>query len=432
MESLIPRLIFHQWQRKAVALLIAMVIWFLVSHSITASKTIPSVPIRVVNLPVDKTVQGLLPNGCLAKRITLTLHGTKDVVEQLEPGDLEILLDVSNQPTEGVVQITKKNIVSLNPNLNLTNHITSVSHPELILKMSSMVTEKIPITINPPNGEAPKGYEFLDIWPITLMHTVSGPEAQVLELKNRGLEITFNLDEISKEQLDAIKNAQKGDYSDEVSYQVPDQWKKIIIPFQSQVPERINDPEAKNLHIDFLYQEPLFVRTEVPIRVFYPLKYSETINPSTYALVSNPFVQFQNQIPILRVPLFAHHVSKLFLDVVKDNMGIDVVAAPTTEREKLEWSISFIDPHHLEDTYVAYLLSTFKTNSSYSQSALQEREKHFRQRFRSYMQKFAFYLPKGHKLVLESSLQNNQIIVHVPDAAHLLPPTKKDKTPNAR
>lgn len=426
MDSLIPRLIFYQWQRKLVALLIAAIIWFLVSHSITSSKTIPSVPIRVVNLPVDKTIQGLQPNGRLTKRMTLTLQGTKDVIEQLEPGDLEIVLDVSNHPNEGVVQITKKNIVSLNPNINLTNHITSVSHPELILKLSSMITEKIPVTINPPIGEAAKGYEFLDIWPLTLTHTVSGPETQVLELKNRGLELTFNLDDISKEQLDAIRLDQKGEYHDEVSFYVPDQWKKVIIPFQSPIPEVLNDPEAKNLQVNFLYQEPLFIRTDIPIRIFYPLKYGETINPKAYPLIPNAFVQIQNDISALKVPLFAHYVSKLFLDIVKDNMEIDLVAAPPTEQEKLEWSIVFIDSHHLEDAYVAYLLSALQDPDYIpSPSITQDKERHFRQRFRAYMQKFALFLPKGQKLAIEGSLQDSQITIHVPNASHLLPPPLK-------
>ena len=156
MESIIHKLFFHQWQRKLVALLTAIIIWFFVNHSITSSKTLPSVPIRVINLPTDKTIQGLLPNGFLSKRTTLTLTGARNVIDQLETGDVEILLDVSNLPADGIVQVSKKNLVGLNPNINLPSNVTSISHPEFVIKMRPILTEQIPITIHPPLGDAPK------------------------------------------------------------------------------------------------------------------------------------------------------------------------------------------------------------------------------------------------------------------------------------
>src|SRR5262245_16925541 len=134
METLIHRL-FHNWQLKIIALIVGFITWLFVSNSIMTTKTIPSIPIRIVNIPQDKTIQGLLPNGVLSKRTTLTLTGKKDVVEQLEPGDLEVLLDSSNQPNEWTVQISKKNLVSLNPDLDLFN-ISNVEHPEFVIKLS--------------------------------------------------------------------------------------------------------------------------------------------------------------------------------------------------------------------------------------------------------------------------------------------------------
>jgi hypothetical protein len=414
MESLINKLIFHQWQRKLVALLTAAVIWILVSHSIISSKTIPSVPIRVINLPTDKTIPGLLPNGFLSKRTTLTLSGTKDVIDQLEPGDVEVILDVSNLPNDGVVQITKKNLVSLNPNINLPAHITSITHPDLVIKMSPILTEKIPITLHPPIGDSPESYDFLDMWPIHLTQTVSGPEEQVLNLKNQGLELTFNLSDISKEQLDALQRS--GPYDDEVNFYVPDQWKKVHIPFSTRGTEAINDPEAKNLQLTFLRQQMLPIKSDLPIHVFYPLKNSTTLNPNTYGLSASPFVQFKNDIPRLTVPLYAYNVSKLFLEVVKDNIEIVIVAAPTSEREYLEWDVNFIDDTHLEDTYVAFLISNSKIPDSGQHKNL-EREKFFRQRFRNYVQRFSLYLSPHHKLELQSKLEEGKIRVHVPNAS---------------
>lgn len=425
MESLINKLFFHQWQRKLVALLTATVIWFFVNHSILSSKTIPSVPIRVINLPTDKTIPGLLPNGFLSKRTTLTLSGTKDVIDQLEPGDVEIILDISNLPNDGIVQITKKNLVSLNPNINLPVHITSISHPEFVIKMSPILTEQIPIVIHSPIGEAPKGYEFLDIWPLHLTQTVSGPQEQVLNLKNQGLELAFNLNDITKEQLDALQS--NGLYDDEVNFYIPDPWKKVNLSFFSRGSESINDPEAKNLQITFLRQQMLPIKNALPIHVFYPLQHSATINPNTYGLASSPFIQFNNHIPILTVPLLASNVSKLFLEIVKDNIEIDIVTAPPDEREYLEWDANFIDETHLEDTYAAFLIINSKVSDT-PHNKNREREKYFRQRFRTYLQRFTLYLSPQYRLELQCRLEDGKIGVHVPNASLI----KKPPIANAR
>jgi hypothetical protein len=412
MESLITRIFLHQWQKKLVALVTAMVVWIFVNHSITSTIVIPSVPVRVINLPADKTISRLLPNGFLSKRTTLTLTGTKDVIEQLEPGDLEVLLDLTNQPDEGIVQITKKNLVSLNPNINLSKHITGVSHPELMIRMSSLVTEKIPVTIYPSTGEVPKGYEYIDLWPIFLTQTVVGPQDEVLKLKKQGIELIFPLEDITSEQLDSLHA--KGSYDDEITYLVPDSWKKVSIPFLTRGPEPLNDPEAKFLQINFLKKQLIPIKSDLPIHIFYSLKYSSSINPSTYVLEPNNFVMMKDYIPILNVPLLAANVSKLFVDIIKDNIEIQIVTAPTTERERLQWGIGFIDQTQLEDTYAAFVISNAKTLSG--NAAIAEKENHSRLRFREYMQRFSLYLSQQQKLEIESSLDGHQIRLHVPNA----------------
>jgi hypothetical protein len=412
MESLIYNLFFHQWQRKLMALVTALIIWVFVNYSITSSKTIPSVPIRVINLPPDKTIPGLLPNGFLSKRISLTLSGTRDIIDQVEPGDVEVILDISHLPSDGIAQITKKNLISLNPNINLSKHVTSVSHPEFVIKLDPILTEKIPITITEPIGQAPPGYDFLDIWPVQLYQTVSGPREDVLALKNQGLELTFDLNKISREQLDGLTG--NGPYDDEISFYIPDAWKQVPILFSTKGYEAMNDPESKNLQINFLRKQLLPIKTNLSLHVFYPLKNSDAINPKTYPLAESEFIHFQNDIPVLELPLYAANVSKLFLEVVKDSIEIDIVAAPQTEREKLEWGVSFIDDAHLEDTYTAFLLSNSKSSEPLPGSAGQK-ELHYRNRFQLFVQQFALYLTSDYPLELEARLENNQVVVHIPN-----------------
>ncbi|MDP1879566.1 MAG: hypothetical protein Q8K60_01340 [Parachlamydiaceae bacterium] len=420
MESIVGKVIFFQWQRKLFAIITAMLIWFFVNHTITTSKTIPSVPIRVINLPVDKTIQGLLPNGFLIKRTTLTLSGTKEIIEQLEPGDIEVLLDVSNLPNEAIIQINKKNLISLNPNINLSKHITSVTNPEFVIKMSPVLTEKIDIHIHPPIGSAPSGYVYLDIWPIHLIQTVTGPQDQVLQLKNQGLDFTVNLDEITKEQLEDI--FKKNPQNDEVSFIIPENWKKVNIPFMTRGLVPINDPEANNLKINFLKKALIPFAKEIPVHIFYPLQFSQLINPSTYALEASEYIHFKNDLPILNLPIFVKNVSRFFVEVVKDNIELEIVTVPKTERERLEWSIGFINVNHLEDTYTAHQLSQFKeVDQEQLTKRNREKEDYFRRRFRLYMRRFKLYLSSQYKLELESKLEGNKISIHIPNASLVLP-----------
>lgn len=413
MENLISRFFLNNWQRKLVALITAIIVWVFVNHSIIETKIIPSVPIRVTNLPANKTVLGLLPNGVLSKRITLTLSGTKDVINELEPGDIAVSVDASMiDRDDWVLQISKKNLISLNPSIDLVHHITDVKHTEYILKLSQLVMDKVPITILSPTGEPPAGYEFLDIWPQHLVQTISGPEEAVKSLKNKGLELTFDLSQISKKDLDAIKNPHAGIIDDEISVLVPTAWKQIAIPFHNLALEEINDPEADFLRIDFLRKASHPLEKNVPIRAFYPLTSLETINPETLSLAPNEFIVEEEEIFIFKYPLFLHNVSRLFVDIVRENIEITIIAAAKEERESLDWSVQVIDPHALEDAYVAFLFSNSmqgKMQIPYSKS----REDMLRKRFREYLQKLTLYISVDKKLRLDNHVEGRSIKVKV-------------------
>jgi len=410
MDKLIGQFFIQNWQRKVVALVTALILWLFVNSSISETKTIPNVPIRIINLPPDKTIVGLLPNRLLSKRMSLTLTGSKDIIQDIEPGDLEVILDVSTAGSnEWVPQISKKNLVSLNPDIDLLHHISQVTHNEIILKLSPLVTAKIPVTILPPIGEAPAGYEFLDVWPPHLTQTVSGPEEDIQALKLSGLELALNLNDISKVEVDALKSPQGTAHDDEVSFPVPEKWLKVAIPFRNSALEDINDPDAQNLRIDFLRKQFLPIEREMPIRVFYPVKYSDKINAKTYPMSLNEQMRIKNDIVLFTAPLFLRNVSRLFLNLISDNLEITILAAPASERSNLQWTLEVIDAHEIEDVYVAYFASSSKGQNM----ALSKRkELMLRTRFREYMLRLALFKAPDQKLRLESRLGEGQIIVN--------------------
>lgn len=409
MKTLLIRLFIENWQRKLVSLILAMIIWMVVNHSMTATKVVDGVPVRVINLPPEKTIEGMQVNGILNQRASLTLTGAKSTLDGLTGKDLEVVLDASGKLEDWVASISNKNLVSVNPELNIGKAISKVVSNDLIIKPCKLVSEKIPVRIMPPIGEAPKGYQFLEAWPYNLWITVNGPEESVKKTKARGLKLTFNLSNITRDELDTLTASKEGGQSDEVSYFVPNAWKKISLPLLSDTLVEIDDPQANTLRLDFSRQDLLPIESAIPVTVFFPPKYSHTLNPDTYALAMGEFIQKRHGIKMITTPLFAQGVSRLFLETVKDMIEIVVIAAPKSERETLLWNAQFMYPHELEDRYVAKVMA--ESNDELGDLQPHLREDYLRNRFRNYMNRFRLYTPDNKKLSLKIELQANGISV---------------------
>lgn len=409
MDKLIA-LFTNQWQRKIVAILFSLVLWLFIDKSIIDTKTVTNVPIRVINLPDDKIIAGMLPNGILNRRINLTLTGTKKVVDNLESSDLQILMDASHiTQDDWVLKVLKKNLVSLNPSIDLLSHITDVLHPDYIIKMSRLMTAKIPIKILRPKSPPPQGYEFLDIWPQILKHTVVGSEDQVQQLVNKGLELEFDMSQISKADLDKIKSSRENYHDDEVSYFIPNSWKMIALPFKGNLKEEINDPEARNLHIDFLRKEYLPIERDIALRIFYPIETLDKVNQQTHSQVTGEFIKSKNGVQYLSLPLMVKDVSKLFLEIIRDHLEIVIIAQPATVGERLSWGMHVVNSQELENRYISYLVNHH--GASYSQEAKHSKTRvsHLRTRFRDYLQKITLFRSPDVKFQFDLKLGKDSI-----------------------
>ncbi len=223
--------------------------------------------------------------------------------------------------------------------------------------------------------------------------------------------MTFNLNEISKDDLDSIKAPQQGLQNDEINYFVPAKWKQVAVPFFNTIFEEINDPEAQTLRIDFLRQEFLPIGKQIPIRVFYPLKNIEKLNPTTFPLQKKFPITLKENVAVLNGKLYTKDVSRLFLDVISDNLEIVIIASPATESEFLQWSIEIIDPHQLENTYLAFLFANSANPKNGALPLSKKREQQLRKRFREYLQKFTLYTHPDQKLNLECRLGENEITI---------------------
>lgn len=409
MKTLIYKIFIDSWSRKLISIVLAIVIWLIVNHTLTSTRNISNVPVRIIHLPQGKTVEGMQPNGRLAKKLTLTVVGNKSLIDELMPSDLEVIIDASDKPDEWLVTIDKKNLVSLNPEIDISSGISRVYHPNLVIRLTRLISEQIPIVITQPIGEAPRGYQFLDVWPYHLSLSVSGPEEVIKRLKLKEQRITFNLSDISKSQLDDLALKSESN-SEVVSYFVPEQWKQINIPILSDSPIEIDDAQAKALRIDFVRCNLLPINAPIQFSLFFPTENLQQLNPENTSFAPNKLVQLVKGAPIISYPLYANGVDSLFLETMREMIEIVIIVAPKSERKLLDWSVQFVNPRLLEDKYVATLMSDVSDRDiRLMQPSL--REEYLRNRFRSYMNRFQLFRLDDSKFELAISLAGDQIKV---------------------
>ncbi len=400
----------QHWPRKLIAIVVAVVVWLLVNNSITTSRTLINVPIRIINVPQDHTIVGLLPSGILSKRINLTLTGSKKVIDDLEPGDIEVISDVSDKSGQWTAEISRKNVVYVSSKETLGPHLTKIAHSPLILEMSRLISARVSVRITPPQGEPPQGYQYLNVWPRWLLHNVKGPEQEVEDLQAQGLQLTFDLHEISKEELDRLEPSNPKLAADEVNYLVPDKWKRVAIPFHNNALEEINDEDAKKLRIEFLRKDTLALDRQLAIEVFYPPRFADEIIPAQVSLQEGGPISKKSGLAVLQTPLFMKNASRLFLDVVRDNLQLVIIAEPESVTPLLRWSVQVVDPDRLEDNYVE-LLAPVSSAETEPSAPGQHPATHLRERFREYLRRFQLVKSDGSPLRLTAKLNNNAITV---------------------
>ncbi|MCY3974991.1 MAG: hypothetical protein OXF02_05555 [Simkaniaceae bacterium] len=394
MKVLLHTWFIRNWPRKCVAACLAIGIWFLIDRSLTTTKTLLNVPIRLEHIPAGKTVTGIREDGTLKRGINLIITGNKSFLDELTRDNVEVLFDASGKQDEWIATVSKHNIRFNRSSADVAGRISKVTARNVLIKLTRVLTEKIPVIITQPIGKAPDGYLFLDIWPRKLYITVSGPEEAVKKLSKKGVKLTFNLNDISKEQLDDPHLSTQKKQGDVVSYFVPNHRKQVFLSGLSSVPFEINDPDMKFLRIDFLRSEMLGIGFSLPVSLFFPPETGATLNPDTLRLDPKPLLMQRRGLYSVKRPLFAKGVSPLFLEITKGRIELVITVAPEKKGVRSDSSIRFVNPKKLEDHYVRVLMSDASDREIYDLEP-RVREEYLRSRFRSYMSRFELFTEGG-------------------------------------
>lgn len=407
MISLLKKIFLQNWLRKLISLVLAIIIWIVVDQSLTTTKVIGAVPIKIVNIPEGKTITGLQSTGHLSRRFSLTVTGKKSHVEDISANDLEIVLNAAGVPDEWVVSIEKKHLVSLNPELNIEGHISKLLQKNLIIKFVPLTKEKISVYVTQPIGEPPKGYQFLDIWPYHLNLTVGGPEDVLKKLKSHGIKLTFNLNDISLSEIERLGINRTRDV---ITYYIPDKWKNIHLPAISEKPLAIDDPDGKLLRIDFIRSDTIPIKFDIPVVFFASPDHLVSVNPSHLTLVNSALVSSKKGIKVINKSLYTKGVSEIFVKTIQDMVAISINLVPASDESGLNWSIQFINPRVLEDRYINLMLTEAYDDElkDMNPRILQE---YLRNRFRNYMNRFQLYTEDDKLLDLNIQLSGKELVV---------------------
>jgi hypothetical protein len=113
--------------------------------------------------------------------------------------------------------------------------------------------------------------------------------------------------------------------------------------------------------------------------------------------------------------LYVKDVSRLFLDVVRNNLELLVVAAPSTEPpHSLPWSVQFVNEEQLENTYIEKAVKELYDKRIQNLQP-QLRDTYLRNRFRNYMRQLELFIAPDKKLLLDIQLEDHSIIIKAKD-----------------
>jgi hypothetical protein len=401
MDNIKQNWFFYRWREKLIAIVLASIVWYFVNQTIVVSKTIPNIPVRILNIPQDRVISGILPNGVYQNRVKLTLTGTRQVLENIEPGDLEVVLDANGAPDEWPVEISKKNLVSLNPDFDLNRHIREVSQPDLVIRLSRLTTADVPIYVVPPKGDAPEGYALLDISPRALVQSLTGPKDELQGLEKSGIALEFDLSKITKEELDKLP-VKEG----KVLLPILPAWKKIKVPWMGSGYIPMNSSDSSKMEMVFLKKEAFHLHTYLPLLVAYSIEQDVALNPKTAPLEEKGLVGQKEGISYLNLPLSIVGTDLHFAHLIAPHLAI-VIDAEKSNRAELPWDLVALASQELEDRYVNEL----KDNMLSVEWGESEREERLRQYFRTYLSTMRLVKEGGEPLILDIKRTSEGITV---------------------
>lgn len=394
----------QQWQRISFSVAAGLFCWWYVHETQITTKSFTDVPVYIQGLPPGKTLGGLRKDGRLMKPFSLTLKGRKKALEMIKPDQIEVLINASGKGDVWKEDVTLSSLRCLNPEIQLSRVINDITYSPLQLRLTTKASRDIPVSILPPSGALPKGYKLIDIWPDQLVQSVEGPEEAVQALTVRKLFLTFDLNRITKQQLERL--GEELTPGSEIYFKIPESWKYIELPAPFGESRPLQDPEAENLTFVILKPALLSLDHPLPVRISnlpVPLPSSPILNYELQIAPENGHVQMLNHLPHWVKPIYVEGVSKEFLQTIQSHLEIVVYIGT---KGSIACQVEVANSPKAEEKYVQRLLQTHFERNTQDEGSLQKR---LTKQFWYYMSQMKFYGPNRHPLEWEVTISGSQL-----------------------
>lgn len=391
----------QRWQRLLFSFLGACFLWWYVYENLMSVKVFTDVPVYVRNIPPGKTITGLQKEiGRLNQVITLTLKGRKRDLERIQNDQIEVAIDASDKGPIWNEKITFDNLRCFNPDVSLQKSILTIDHPPLQIQISGMTSRDVPLSILRPSGSFPKAYSLVDIWPKRLYQHVEGAEDSLSILRSKQLSISFDLNRISKQELDhASEDVPNGG---EFFYKIPDNWKQVLLPPPfPQEPVKLDDADANHLMLFVLKPAILPIPQPLLVSISHLPVPQENIS---IALQPNSMLKNKDQI-YWKSPVFVQDVSAEFLSVIAPHLQMNVYIG---QKDNITIAIEAANIHRAERKYIEVIM---QKNPELFKDAEQAAKNQLGIHFWKQLKNMTFLNEKKRTLKFEASMQDDKILI---------------------
>ncbi len=173
-KRIFRKIFLEDWLMKLVALVITLALWLGVSG--LRATTTTRLRNITLNLQIPNEVE--ITNAAV-QDVDIVVSGDRDRIEQLNPRDLVVSIDLSDVPNgEKLIELTPENV---NVRLPTGIKLDEIQPNKIAVKLEPVEERDIPVQAE-TEGSVPEGFEIYNVTPVPSKIRVRGPASFVKSL----------------------------------------------------------------------------------------------------------------------------------------------------------------------------------------------------------------------------------------------------------
>lgn len=358
------------WQRKFFALFVALCIWLATRESLMTTRTFLDVPVRVINISPEWTINNLSQDGLMPSTAGLVLHGKKVGLNQMLENRLEVVVDASGHTGPWVEKINANHLRST-ARIDVSQTIKKVSVGEISIPLCAAVHDKVPLIYQTKGSIEDGNFQMIDYFPKSDQQSVFGPEETIVELKKQRLQGEIDLAQVDCQQLNwQQKRSRENLQYEEITYPYihPISCSPVLPPNQSPTIPPQSLQKIPRLY--FLSAQNQVLRGDLPLFI---QGGSKTIDTDTIEeFLGGKVVQRGAKWRYLG-DLEIRGVSGVFANLLFDQSAIQLTCRSEDNKNAPKWTWHLNRTQTLADRYVTKMRQENTDSSDLPEYVLRRR-----------------------------------------------------------